>query len=137
MNSFIEKKRRGMTLVEVLLGTAILAILAVLAMTSLFYPRYLAVTSALEQNAIHAGSSDMERYLHNYSSPAAGFGQFRVAGWNLINGVDIVTTAIPTNDVVSGAVCRFLRIKTTVTYRDGKTVQLETCRSLEVLSSSR
>ncbi|MFA6172523.1 MAG: prepilin-type N-terminal cleavage/methylation domain-containing protein [Kiritimatiellales bacterium] len=133
-NLFSSKQPRGMTLVEVMLSVAILGILAVLAVTSLFYPRYLVVTGALEQNAIHAGSAEIERHLHNYGAPAAP-GQFSLAEWN-IAGTDITAvTNIITEPVYDD--CRYVHIKTTVTYRDGKTVELETYRSLEVLSSAR
>ena len=128
------KSKGGMTLVEVMLGVTILAILAVLAATSLFYPRYLVVTSALEQSAIHAGSSEIEGYLRNYTNSAPNC-QFNTAGWNLS-----VTNITTTTDIITEAAydnCRYLHIKTSVSYRDGKTVQFETYRSLEVLGSLR
>jgi prepilin-type N-terminal cleavage/methylation domain-containing protein len=122
-----------MTLIEVMLSIAILAIMAVLGVGALFYPRYLVVTSALEQNAIHAGSAEIERHLRSAGSPAAG-GQFKLAGWN--TDLTIPPPVITTN-VVSGDDCDYYKITTTITYRDGKQVKLETYRSREVISSFR
>ena len=70
MNSLQKKNRpQGMTLVEVMLSIAILAILAILSVTALFMPRYLVINSGQEQSAIHAGSAAMERHLHNHLFP--------------------------------------------------------------------
>ena len=55
------RNRSGMTLVEVLLGAAILAILAVLVVNALFYPRYLVFSSTLKQLAVQAGIGEIER----------------------------------------------------------------------------
>jgi prepilin-type N-terminal cleavage/methylation domain-containing protein len=129
-----KNRRGGMTLVEVILGIAILAILAVMGATALFYPRYLVVTSALEQSAIHAGSAEIERYLNNYLNPVTN-GVFKTSGWPLIN----VSRSITTNKefVNISDSYRYLVISTAITYRDGKTVDLVTYRSLEVSSSER
>jgi prepilin-type N-terminal cleavage/methylation domain-containing protein len=132
INALTHKTRRGLTLIEVMLSIAIIAIMAVLGAAALFYPRYLVVTSALEQNAIHAGSAEIERYLRSAGSPAAS-GQFNLAGWNTALTPN---TAVST-DVVSGDNCDYDKITTTITYRDGKTVSLETYRSREVTSSFR
>jgi prepilin-type N-terminal cleavage/methylation domain-containing protein len=134
INALTHKTRRGMTLIEVMLSIAIIAIMAVLGAGALFYPRYLVVTSALEQNAIHAGSAEIERRLRSTNSPAAS-GQFSLAGWNTAAIID--TDVSSTNDVVSGDNCDYYKITTTITYRDGKQVKLVTYRSLEVDTDER
>jgi prepilin-type N-terminal cleavage/methylation domain-containing protein len=132
INALTHKTRRGLTLIEVMISIAILAIMAVLAVGALFYPRYLVVTSALEQNAIHAGSAEIERHLRSTNSPAAS-GQFKLAGWN----TDLIPITTFTNNVVPGDGCDYDKITTTITYRDGKQMKLETYRSREVTSSFR
>jgi prepilin-type N-terminal cleavage/methylation domain-containing protein len=134
LRRFHIQQQRGMTLVEVLLGVAILGIMAVLAVTSLFYPRYQVVTSALEQNAIHAGSAEIESHLRNYINPV-NRGQFDLAGWSGGNASITTVTNIITESAYDD--CRYLGIATTVTYRDGRVVNLVTYRSLEVLDSLR
>jgi type II secretory pathway pseudopilin PulG len=57
------KNRRGTTMVEVLLAAVILAILAVVVVNSLFYPRFLAVNSTLKQLAVQAGTDFMEQVV--------------------------------------------------------------------------
>jgi prepilin-type N-terminal cleavage/methylation domain-containing protein len=64
---FNEKMKRGMTLVEVMLGMAILGIMSVLVIKALFYPRFLAVSSTLKQMAVHAGTSEIERLRSDYT----------------------------------------------------------------------
>jgi len=134
LSTFRQRNRRGMTLVEVILGAAILGVLAVAVITALFYPRYLVVTSAIEQSAIHAGSSEIEGYLRHYTNSATQC-QFGMSGW-IIGAANITTT---TNIIPDPAynTCHYVEIKTSVAYRDGKTVDLVTYRSLEVLNSSR
>ncbi len=61
------KNRSGMTLVEVLLGAAILGIMAVVVINALFYPRLLAVSSTLKQMAVQAGTGEIERLRANYT----------------------------------------------------------------------
>jgi len=128
--------RKGMTLVEVMVSMAILAILAILAVTSLFYPRYLVVNSGLEQSAIHAATAEIERHLHNHLAPGDP-GIFNTDGW-VLDDVSITTTA---TNVITEKVytddAKYLEIKTTIKYRDRKTVELVTYRSLEVPSSKR
>lgn len=66
------RRRRGLTLVEVMLSAAIIAVLAVLVAGALFYPARLVVSSARRQAALHAAGSDMERVAAmNYASLAA------------------------------------------------------------------
>ncbi|HNX52125.1 MAG TPA: prepilin-type N-terminal cleavage/methylation domain-containing protein [Pontiellaceae bacterium] len=132
---FRRKKRDGMTLIEIILALAVLAVMALAALISFSYARYLAVTSDLEQSAIHAGTSDIERRLYNPASPAPQ-GISKTAGWT-IETTDI-TTGITTNTEYYGTdAYHYLVISNTVTYRDGKTVEFVTYRSLEVPSSER
>ena len=124
--------KTGMTLIEVMLSIAILAILAVLASSSLFYPRYLVATSGLEQSAIHAATAEIERHLNDYTAPVPR-GQFNTDGWTFT-----ITTNLTTHtDSIFSDDADYLEISTSVTYRDGKTVDLVTYRSLEVSSSQR
>lgn len=132
---FSRKHARGMTLVEIMLALAILGVLAVATLISLFYARYLAVTSDIEQSAIHAGISDIERNLYSHLSPAPR-GDSTTAGWSIEE--TNITTSITTNTEFYGTDdYSYLVISNTVTYRDGKTVEFITYRSLEVPSNER
>lgn len=133
------KTRSGMTLIEVMLAAAILGILAVAMTTALFYPRYLVVNSSLEQSAIHAGTAEIERHLNNTNNPAAS-GDFGTAGWApVINQPDINDTFDRGEDFGGdiGDKAHYRTIKTTIEYRDGKTVELITYRSVMVTNSER
>ena len=130
--------KQGLTLLEVMLSIAILAILAVLASSSLFYPRYLVVNSGLEQSAIHAATAEIERHLNNYQNPVPR-GQFNTDGWTFTT-TTITNELSDPHNVFGGGIgddADYLEISTSVTYRDGKTVDLITYRSLEVSSSQR
>ena len=127
------RSRQGMTLIELLVGAVILGILALMASTAFFYPRLLVVNSGLEQSAIHAGIAEIE--MHLYDTNFVSLGTFNTDGRVPI---DIDTTITETNDVDSGGnPGKYAEIKTTVEYRDGKTVDLITYRSLEVPSNQR
>ncbi len=135
--SAAKRTRTGMTLVEVMLGAAILAILAALATTALVYPRLLVVNSGREQSAIHAATAEIERHLHNHLAPADP-GIFNTDGWIIQN--TNIPPLVATNETIpgtSGDTCEYLPIHVTIDYRDGKTVELVTYRSLEVSSSER
>lgn len=125
-----------MTLVEVMLSAAILAILAIMATTALFYPRLLVVNSGLEQSAIHAGIGEIERNL--YATNSTLLVQFTTDGWDPITITtipNIITNSIPGT---VGDTAEYLEIETTIEYRDGKApVELITYRSLEITPSSR
>ena len=131
------RRRSGMTLIEVIIGIAVLAVMAVLAASALYYPRYLVVTSALEQNAIHAGSAAIEGTLHNYSNPQTNTA-FKLDNWNI--GGDITSyPPTPYEDTIPGTggdKCKYLIISNSVSYR-GKTVKFVTYRSLELINSQR
>ncbi len=132
---FRRKHARGMTLVEIMLALAILGILAVATLISLFYARYLAVTSDIEQSAIHAGISTIERNLYNHLDPALP-GDSITAGW--IIAETNITTSVTTNTESYGTdEYSYLVISNTVTYRDGKTIEFITYRSLEVPGNKR
>ena len=133
-----KRSRQGMTLVEVMLAAVILGILAVVASNSLFYPRWLVVNSGLEQSAIHAATAELERHLHSIDSTPLG--QFNTDGWPLQNVTTNVTQLHDDGVDFGGAIgdrADYLEIKTTVEYRDGKTVELITYRSLKVPSDQR
>jgi len=55
------KKKAGTTLVEVMLAAIIIAMLAVLASTALFYPTRIVVSDARRQVALHEANAEMER----------------------------------------------------------------------------
>jgi prepilin-type N-terminal cleavage/methylation domain-containing protein len=134
-SSLRSKNKRGMTLVEVLLGAAILSILSIAAVTSLFFPLSLVIASGQEQTAIHAGIADIERHLHDVNDlPGAGI--FTLDGASL-TGADILTTATVITEDPGGDPYRYLLISNTVTFLNGKTVELVTYRSLEIISSRR
>jgi len=56
-----KRLRSGTTLIEVILAAVIIAIMAVLATTALFYPTRLVVSDARRQVALHEAGRDMER----------------------------------------------------------------------------
>lgn len=128
----------GFTLIEVLLSVGILAILAVLAVTSLFYPTHLVVSSGLEQNAINAGNAEIERHLNNYNNPVSQ-GNFSTDRWSVSVTTNLVILSDPSG-VFGGSVgdhADYLAISTSVEYQDGETITLVTYRSLEIASSER
>jgi prepilin-type N-terminal cleavage/methylation domain-containing protein len=128
-----KRLRQGMTLVEVMLAAVILAILAVVSANALFYPRLLVVNSGLEQSAINAGIGELERHLNSYITPS-NRGLFDTDGWSLNDTPNsFITSAIYKNDYedYGGHEGEYVEIKTTVEYRDGKTVDLITYRSLQ------
>lgn len=127
--------RRGVTLIEIMLSVILLAILAVLSVNSLFYPRYLIVNSNLEQTAINAGNSQIERHIYNAGLPGPT-GLFETDGW-LLTSSNFTWSATEVTNYFGGEAYNYLIISNTVTYRDGKTVEFVTCRSLEVNSSLR
>lgn len=123
-----QRNRRGMTLVEVLLAAAILGILAVVVINSLFYPRFLAVSSVFKQQAIHAGTDAMERVFAQSYNSASNLvvnpgGRYTVNGRSLTN----VTTSVTI--LGGGASPLYKRVTVTVRYPGGeKPVVLETLR---------
>ncbi len=126
---------RGMTLIEVIVAMIVLSILAILAVNALFYPRYLVVTSSLEQSAIHAATAEIERHLNNYTSPVERK-IFNTDGWTPVSITTATNIVIDPIDTTSDN-AQYLKIETTVEYRDGKILNLITYRSLEVPSSKR
>ena len=130
-----KQAQQGMTLVEVMLGAAILAILAVMASTAFFYPRLWVVNSGLEQSAIHAGIAEIERNL--YATNSVSLGQFNTDGWEVSN---VVGEPLPFSELVDGGpeTCDYLVISNAISFRDGEPpVELITYRSLEISSSKR
>jgi len=128
----------GFTLIEVLLSVGILAILAVLAVTSLFYPTHLVVSSGLEQNAINAGNAEIERHLNNYNNPVSR-GNFSIDGRSVSVTTNLVILSDP-NGVFGGSGgdhADHLKILTLVEYEAGEIINLVTYRSLEIDSSER
>ena len=133
-----EKKqtRQGMTLIEVIVAAAILAILAIMASTAFFYPRLLVVNSGLEQSAIHAGIAEIEWHLYNHTD-AVELGIFNTDGWD-IDDADI-TSRVRTNYAFQNPdKGKYLVISNSIFFRDGEPpVELITYRSLEVSRDKR
>lgn len=127
--------KTGVTLLEVMLSIGILAILAVLSVTSLYYPRYLVVTSAHEQSVIHAATSEIESYLYERTTPATR-GAFNTDGWKL-EDTNYTFSITPVTNDYSGDEYSYLIISNTVTCRDGTEVEFVTYRSLEVNKTLR
>ena len=137
--STINRRRKGVTLIEVILSSVILAILAMLAVNAIFYPRLLVVNSGLEQSAVHAATAELEGHLDDFENPVFR-GQFNTDGWIIQNGDITVAPLIPTNETIpgtSGDSCAYLPIHVTINFRDGKTVELVTYRSQEIASDQR
>lgn len=122
-----ERSRCGMTLVEVLLGAAILGIMAVVVVNALFYPHLLAVSNILKQQAVHAGTDEMERVFSqsygNVSSRITNPGdRYSVNGFKITNVVTSVT-------VLGSGSATYKRIAILVNYPGGgNPVILETFR---------
>lgn len=132
------RSRQGMTLIEVIVAMVILTILAILAVTALFYPRLLVVNSGLEQSAIHAGIAEIERHLDDFQTPTPRtVNGFNTDGWALSDDKFTTTTNILDDADSGGNPGEYVRIKTSVKYRDGKTVDLITYRSRLPAGSQR
>lgn len=129
------KRKGGLTLIEVMLSLAIIAILSITTLVAIPYARHLTCRSAAEQSAIHAGSSDIERQLHDYINPLGPVAQsdFNTDGWTN----SLMSYATVKTNFIYGDEYHCLVISNTVTYRDGRTVDLVTYRSLEVPGSRR
>ncbi len=127
-----------MTLIEVMLGAAILAILAVMASKAFFYPRLWVVNSGLEQSAIHAGIAEIERNLHNHTN-AVERKTFNTDGWSIVDeDYSLSSPVIRTNYALPSNKGKYLVISNSISFRDGKPpVEFITYRSLEVPSSKR
>ncbi len=120
--------RRGMTLVEVILGIAILGILAVVVVNALFYPRLLVVSGALKQQAIHAGTDALEQAFSQgyHSLPEGTVSLGNLSSRYSVNG-RTVTGSRDVTDVVG--VLEYKRITVTVDYGGENPVVIRTYRS--------
>jgi len=129
-----KSRRRGTTLVEVMIGVAILAVLAVAVTTALFYPRHLVVSRAFKQAAIHAGTDALE---NAFTGPYAGLAdgtvslgdlsaQYNINGRTVTGDVTVVTVPGGPSDLFN----EYKRIAVAVAYPGGDTpVVLTTSRS--------
>ena len=140
-----KKSQQGVTLVEVLLAVAMIAILAIAAAHSLFYPQWLITNSALEQSATHVGVGEIERNLHAIN--AAARGMFNTDNW-IIEDDNTDTTVISASDDnaddfdtevpnTSGDNADYYVIRSKVEYRDGKSIDVTTYRSKNPPNSQR
>jgi prepilin-type N-terminal cleavage/methylation domain-containing protein len=116
------KNRSGMTLVEVLLGAAILGIMAVLAVNALFYPRLLAVSSTYKQLAVQAGTGEIESLRTNVYANVVSrtnnlTSKFNLKGRSII-ATDTVQT-VPASGFAGYANYEYKRITVVVSYPYG------------------
>ncbi|MBC8206076.1 MAG: type II secretion system protein [Kiritimatiellales bacterium] len=128
----LKNSKQAMTLIEVMLSIGIIAILAVLSVTSLYYPTQLVVNSGREQSAIHAGIGELERNLKNPGLWHLGSqGELNNDGWE--PSISNAPVEIVTNDVPGTAdQSEYTIIRTTVNYGNGddeKNIELLTYRS--------
>jgi prepilin-type N-terminal cleavage/methylation domain-containing protein len=118
------KNRRGMTLVEVMLAATIMGIMSIVVIHALFYPRLLAVSNALRQEAILAGTDALEQIFsqpYNFATPPVN-----PVGKYVVNG-RAITSVITTVD--REGTPEYKRITVTVSYPGGGTpIVLETFR---------
>jgi prepilin-type N-terminal cleavage/methylation domain-containing protein len=132
MKTLIHKNREnGLTLVEVLLGLVILAILGITSVTSLFYPRHLTTAAATRRLAVDAATDHLERlFAMNYLLiPLGGQSPEVLTGTYNING-QTVTTTVHVEQVPASF--DYLYVRAEATYPGGTTndpVILETYRS--------
>jgi type II secretory pathway pseudopilin PulG len=118
-----------MTLVEVILGIAILGILAVVVVNALFYPRLLVVSGALKQQAIHAGTDALEQaFSQGYSSLSEGTVSLGDLSTRYSVNGRTVTGFRDVTDVVE-ALVEYKRITVTVDYGGENPVVLRTYRA--------
>jgi prepilin-type N-terminal cleavage/methylation domain-containing protein len=130
MKTIISKNRHsGMTLVEVMLGLVILAILGITATTSLFYPRHLTTSAATRRLAVDAATDHLERIFATDYLLISGRPSEELINTYSING-QTVTTTVYVEPVP--ALFDYLHIWVEATYPGGSTnepVILETYRS--------
>ena len=88
-------RRSGLTLVEVLLAMAILAVLSVVVVTALMYPGFIVVSSTRRQIALNEGQRDMERVS---AMPYVSIANTNYSV-NALNGTLAVTRMVTTNAV--------------------------------------
>lgn len=128
--------KNGLTLIEVMISLVILAILSITTLVAIPYARYMVVNSAIEQSAIHSGSSEIERRL-NYPD-SVQLGAFNTDGWtNTVTATAVIKTNSLYPDGNHYEDYRYLVISNTFIRRDGRSFELITYRSLEVPSNQR
>lgn len=121
--------RSGVTLIEIILGLVILAIMGIAAVTSLFYPRYLTTASATRRLAVDAATDHLERLFATDYLLIAGRPAEVLTGTYNINGQTVTTTVYAEQIPAS---FDYLHIRVEATYPGGATndpVVLETYRS--------
>jgi prepilin-type N-terminal cleavage/methylation domain-containing protein len=128
INALTHKTRRGLTLIEVMISIAILAVLAVMLSTAFFYPRWLITVSALKQNAIHAGTDAIERlFAQDYATIPDDPAELDFSGAYEVNGRTVSNTvysAVKDEDLP----LRLIRVEVTYPGRNDPVI-LETYRS--------
>jgi prepilin-type N-terminal cleavage/methylation domain-containing protein len=127
--TFHKNRQRGLTLVEVMLGLVILAILGIAAITSLFYPRHLTTAAATRRLAVDAATDHLERRFATDYLLIAGRPAEVLTDTYSING-QTVTTTVHVEPVPASFDC--LHIWVEAAYPGGNTnepVILETYRS--------
>ncbi len=133
-----QTSRCGITLLEVMLGIAILGILATATITALFYPRHLVVSRARKRAAIHAAIDNIETLsASSYLSIAEGDQLIpNHSADYLINEQTVTTTVyqVETRDdeltFIESAPFEYKYIRTEVEFAGGENpIILETYRS--------
>jgi len=96
------KKKAGTTLIEVILAAIIIAMLAVLASTALYYPTHLVVSDARRQVALHKANAEMEElaYPRPYNEIINAPGR-NIIALNKTMGLDRLVIDNTTNKVIT------------------------------------
>jgi type II secretory pathway pseudopilin PulG len=132
-----QNRRKGTTLVEVILGLVIIAIMGVTAIMSLFYPRHLTTVSAVRRLAVDAATDHLEQlFAMNYLTiPYGDLGPNVLTAEYNINGrtVTSIVSVEPRSEAIPGGggdTFDYLHITAAVSYDGGPAnVVLETYRS--------
>jgi len=123
------KSRCGFTLIEVMVGILILIILAVSVPAGLSYPRFLVVSAAHKQAAIHAANEVLEEaFSVNYNNVNLTAGTTTLTNGNqyTLNG-QAITVRRTVEDLGGGANPEYKRVTVSVSYPGGDApVVLET-----------
>jgi hypothetical protein len=129
---------RGTTLVEVILGAAIIGIMAIATLISLFYPRYSVVTGGYKRLATQTGSVHLEELaaqpfthiLPGDQPIPSHAGSQEIGGRTVTTQVYRVEAREETIPGAPGSTMTYLYIRTEVAFPNGEDpVVLETYRS--------
>lgn len=129
----IPRKKDGTTLVEIMLGIALLAILVVVFLSSLFYPRWLNTSCMFKQQAVQAGTDAIERlFALPYTAIATGNQSLMdFSDRYRFNDRSVVQTVYSADRITPGSGVEYLHITVEVAWPGSgdSPVVLETYRS--------